>query len=139
MTIVYTYVCGDILHRGHIEYLRNAKALGDKLIVGVLTDEAVMEKKTKPIMSFDERFDLIRNVKVVDVVVAQYTYSPLRNVEMIKPDILVESESHSDQPANSNLLSQGGRVVVMPYYPGHTSSSIKKSIIQEEKDSKSSR
>ena len=52
MKIVYAYVCGDILHEGHLLFLENAKALGDKLIVGVLTDEAVMEKKARPALSF---------------------------------------------------------------------------------------
>ncbi len=45
MILVYAYVCGDILHTGHLLQLRNAKALGDILVVGVLTDRAVMEKK----------------------------------------------------------------------------------------------
>ena len=45
MILVYAYVCGDILHEGHLLQLENAKAMGDKLIVGVLTDEAIMEKK----------------------------------------------------------------------------------------------
>ena len=81
MVIIYAYVCGDILHKGHIEHLKNCKALGDKLIVGVLTDKAIMEKKPRSIMGFDERFDLIRSLKWVDVVVAQHTYSPLGNVK----------------------------------------------------------
>ncbi len=47
MIVVYAYICGDVLHKGHIEHLKNAKALGDKLIVGVLTDTAIIEKKLK--------------------------------------------------------------------------------------------
>ena len=91
MIVVYTYVCGDILHKGHIEYLKNAKALGDKLIVGVLTDAAIMEKKPRPAMGFDERFDLVRSLRWADVVVAQNIYSPLENVMALRPDILVEA------------------------------------------------
>lgn len=116
---------GDILHKGHIEYLRNAKALGDKLIVGVLTDEAVMEKKPRPSMIFDERFDLIRSLKYVDMVVAQYDYSPLTNVKSIKPDILVETTDHKQQPANKFMRNIGGRIVTMPYYPNQSSTIIK--------------
>ena len=116
---------GDILHKGHIEYLRNAKALGDKLIVGVLTDEAVMEKKPRPSMNFDERFDLIRSLKYVDMVVAQYDYSPLTNVKSIKPDILVETTDHKQQPANKFMRNIGGRIVTMPYYPNQSSTKIK--------------
>jgi len=128
MIIVYTYVCADILHKGHIEYLKNAKALGDKLIVGVLTDVAIMGKKPKPAMNFDERFDLVRALKWVDVVVAQNIYSPLDNVMALKPDILVETTDHAEQIANDFMESIGGRVFVMPYYPNHSSTKVKNKI-----------
>ena len=128
MVIVYVYVCGDILHKGHMEHLKNAKALGDKLIVGVLTDEAVMEKKARPTMNFHHRFDLIRNIKCVDVVVAQSTYSPLANVKSLLPDILIESSDHGSQPANEFMESVGGRVVTLPYYPEYSSTIVKDSI-----------
>ena len=128
MIIVYAYVCGDILHKGHIEHLKNAKALGDKLTVGVLTDEAIMEKKPKPAMSFDERFDLVRSLKWVDMAVAQHAYSPLDNVRALKPDILVEATDHKEQPANEYMESIGGRVLAMPYYPKHSSTEVKKKV-----------
>ena len=125
MIIVYAYVCGDILHKGHIEHLKNCKALGDKLVVGVLTDNAVMEKKPRPAMGFDERFDVIRSLRWVDVVVPQYMYSPLDNVRALKPDILVEATDHKEQPANKFMQKIGGRVIIMPYYPNHSSTEIK--------------
>jgi rfaE bifunctional protein nucleotidyltransferase chain/domain len=128
MIIVYTYICGDILHKGHIEYLKNARSLGHRLIVGVLTDEAIMEKKTKPAMQFDERFDLVRSLEWVDVAVAQHTYSPLDNVKTIKPDILIESTDHKEQLANEFMESIGGRVVIFPYYPNHSSTKVKNKI-----------
>lgn len=128
MIIVYAYICGDILHKGHIEYLRNAKALGDKLIVGVLTDAAIMEKKPKPAMNFDERFDLVRSLKWVDVAIAQNTYSPLDNVRALKPDILIEATDHKEQPANEFMESIGGRVLAMPYYPDRSSTKVKNEV-----------
>lgn len=130
MIIVYCYVVGDILHKGHIEYLKNARAFGDKLIVGVLTDKAVMEKKPKPVMSFGERFDLIRNLKWVDVVIAQNTYSPLANVKALRPDILVEATDHKKQPANEFMRSIGGRILAMPYYPNHSSTKVKNKVME---------
>lgn len=126
--VVYAYVVGDVLHKGHIEHLKNCKALGDKLIVGVLTDAAVIEKKPKPVMSFDERFDLVRSLRWVDVVVPQNTYSPLDNVMALKPDILAEATDHEEQPANEFMESIGGRVFAMPYYPNHSSTQIKDEI-----------
>ena len=52
-SIVYAYVVADLLHVGHVLHLENSKALGDKLIVGVLTDKAVMEKKEKTNITFE--------------------------------------------------------------------------------------
>ena len=132
MIIVYCYVCGDILHKGHIEHLKNAKALGDKLIVGVLTDVAIMEKKPRPAMSFDERFDLVRSLRWVDVVVAQNTYSPLDNVMALRPDILVEATDHEKQAANEFMESIGRRILAMPYYPDHSSTKVKGEIRKKE-------
>jgi len=130
MIVVYAYVCGDILHKGHIEHLKNAKALGDKLVVGVLTDGAVMEKKKKPAISFDERFDLVRSLEMVDVVVAQDEYDPMKNIAHIQPDILVESGDHEhvDDKYVKFIRDMGIRVIVFPYYPKHSSSDIKSRI-----------
>lgn len=114
--------------------MKNAKAIAGmngKLIVGILTDEAVMEKKPKPILSFDERAELARAIRYVDLVVAQETYSPLPNVMKIKPDILMESTSHDEgeiEKLREVMESINGRVIVIPYYPKHSSTNIKNEI-----------
>ena len=123
MIIGYAYVVGDILHYGHILYLKNCKSMCDKLIVGVLTDEAVMEKKPKPAVEFMERMGLVAELKCVDAAVVQETYSPWNNVLAIKPDILFESTSH-DYPCSN----PSGQVIVMPYYPLQSSGAIKEKI-----------
>ena len=137
--IVYAYVCGDIIHIGHITHLLNAKGAGDKLYVGVLTDEAVQERKQRPVFSFKERMDLIRNLKCVDVVVPQDEYSPLKNVRNIKPDILAESTSHKPEDikaAEAVMKDIGGRVIVMPYYSEQSSTNIKETIQKQWKKPK---
>lgn len=121
--IGYAYVVGDILHFGHIQHLKNCKALCDKLIVGVLTDEACMEKKPKPAIRFKERFEIIGELKSVDAVVAQETYSPINNIHWLEPDILFESSSHKDRAANPY-----GKTITMPYYPDRSSTKIKEKI-----------
>lgn len=129
--IVYAYVCGDILHKGHLLALENAKRLGDILIVGVLTDEAVMERKKKPIISFEARLQLVKALECVDVAIPQAAYSPSHNVQGIKPQVLMESESHTKELLEEvrGVMSEwGGRVIVMPYYPGCSSTQIKKEI-----------
>ena len=135
--IVYAYVVADLLHVGHILALENAKNFGDKLIVGVLTDEATMEKKPKPLISFSERMKLIKALKCVDATVPQETYSPIPNIKKIKPDILMESSSHSKESLDEVeqiVKSWGGRVIVMPYYPEQSSTKIKKSITDNQNE-----
>ncbi|MFH1593047.1 MAG: adenylyltransferase/cytidyltransferase family protein [Candidatus Woesearchaeota archaeon] len=135
--LVYAYVVADLLHIGHVLALENAKALAGedgRLIVGVLTDEAAMEKKPKPVLSFSERMRLIKSLKCVDVVVPQKTYSPLTNVKLMKPDVLMESESHSDKELiETHKLAEvlGFKVIVTPYYPGQSSTTLKKKIKEE--------
>ena len=134
MKLVYSYYVLDIIHKGHIEMMKNSKAIAGedgKLIVGILTDEAVMEKKPKPILSFEQRIDIARAIKYIDLVVAQETYSPLPNVKRIKPDILMESTSHSEdalKEAREYMESIRGRVIVIPYYPSQSSTNIKNDI-----------
>ena len=134
MRTVYSYYVLDIVHAGHLAMMRNAKAVAGedgKLIVGILTDEAVMEKKNKPILSFAERMELAAAIRYVDVVVAQETYSPLPNVKRIRPDVLMESTSHDEaaiEEARKYMESIGGEVFVVPYYPAQSSTDIKASI-----------
>lgn len=131
MIIVYAYIVGDILNFGHLRQLENAKALGDKLIVGVLTDKAVMEMKPCPVIPFRDRLTLISALRCVDLAIPQDTYAPHNNVKYVGADILAESTSHSEE-----LLVQGrflmdglgGRMVVLPYYEGISSTKIKEKI-----------
>ncbi len=129
--IVYSYYVLDIIHSGHLLMMKNAKTFAGpngKLIVGILTNKAAMEKKTKPIISFEERMEVALSIKYVDVVVAQDTYSPLPNVIRIKPDILMESASHTEDAiceAEEVMKKINGRVVVLPYFPSQSSTAIK--------------
>ena len=131
MIIGYAYVVGDILHFGHIQHLKNCKALCDKLIVGVLTDEACTEKKPKPIIPFRERLELVSELKSVNAVVTQKEYSPAKNIKSIRPNILFESDSHSEEILNSSknwVELYKGRMIVMPYFPLQSSTKIKEKI-----------
>ena len=140
MKIVYSYYVLDIIHRGHILMMKNAKALAGKdgkLIVGILTDEAVMERKSKPILSFDERIQVAQAIKYVDLVVPQETYSPLPNVKKIRPDILMESASHSKEAINEArkvMNSIDGKVIVLPYFPIQSSTDIKRKIKKDKNE-----
>ena len=134
MEIGYCYLVADLLHIGHLKHLQACKGLCDKLIAGVLTDGAVMEKKSKPIISFGERLEMVKNIKFVDVAVKQETYSPLPNVGQLHTDILFESTSHGDEAIADarNLMDKlKGRVIVMPYYAGQSVTAIKNKILKK--------
>lgn len=134
MKLVYSYYVLDIVHKGHLLMMKNAKSIAGKdgkLIVGILTDEAVMEKKPRPTLTFEERIELASAIKYVDVAVAQETYSPLPNVKKIRPDILMESTSHSEEAieeAREVMESINGKVIVLPYLPSQSTTLIKNCI-----------
>ena len=123
MIIGYCYLVGDLIHKGHISYLKNCKALCDKLVCGVLTDKAVRERKLKPILSFDERIEIIGSLKYIDSVVAQDEYDPTNNCKLICPDILFESSDHSIWGNNDER-----KIIGLPYYPEQSSSRIKRRV-----------
>jgi len=105
--------------------LKNCKALCDKLIVGVLTDEATMERKSKPIISFEDRIHIVASIRYVDSAVTQETYSPELNVHSLKPDILFESTSHVNP-----FFNPYGKTLLMPYYPKESSTNIKSRLME---------
>ena len=135
MNIVYSYFVLDIVHRGHLIMLKNSKAMAGpdgRLIVGIVSDEAVLEKKGKlPVLDFSERLELANSIKYADLVVGQQDYTPYQNIKLLAPNILMESESHDDaQIGKSKKLMDalGGRVIVMPYFQDQSSTSIKSKI-----------
>jgi glycerol-3-phosphate cytidylyltransferase len=124
----YAYVVADLIHVGHLNHLEACKQLCDKLIVGVLTERAVLEQKARPVIPFADRLRMVRALKCVDVAVAQDTYSPIPNILAMQVDILFESTSHTKnaiEEARSVLAKWGGRVLVLPYYSGCSSTSIR--------------
>ena len=135
MNIVYAYFVLDIVHRGHLMMLKNSKAIAGpegRLIVGIVSDEAVLEKKGEvPILDFSERLELANSIQYVDLVVGQKNYTPYENVKNIAPNILMESESHDEVQINKGrelMKELGGRVIVMPYFHNQSSTLIKSKI-----------
>ena len=131
MLIVYSYYTLDILHKGHLIMMKKSKEIAGKdgkLIVGILSQEAVMEKKPKPVLSLEERMDIAVSIKYVDEVVVQKTYLPLTNLKKIKPNNLMESSSHGKkviQKLTNYMNSINGKVITVPYYDGQSSTKIK--------------
>ena len=131
LVIGYCYLVADILHFGHKLHLRNCRRNCDVLIAGVLSEKAVLEKKKAPIIPLHSRIESVEDLKIADIVCAQDDYSPLENCKAYKPDILFESASHKEMPANNFIKSIGGSVMVMGYYPDESSSQIKERIKEQ--------
>lgn len=122
---VYMSFSTDMMHSGHIEIIKKAAKLG-KLVVGVLTDEAVMSYKRFPLLPFEERKAMFENIKGVEKVVAQKSLSYKDNLEELKPDYVVHGDDWQtgiQKPIRdevcSILASYGGRLVEYPYSKNH--------------------
>jgi len=128
MIIVYTYVVADLFHIGHLKVLQQAKELGDYLIVGVLTDEAVMGYKRKPIIPFDERLEIVKNIKCVTDAIRQDDVDPTEPTEtikclLVKPDILTHGDDWDDNfPGAEYMRSIGKKAQTVKYIKGRPTS-----------------
>lgn len=123
--VVYTFVVGDLFHIGHLKFLEQAKGLGDYLIVGVLTDKAVIAYKREPVIPFEERLEIIAHIDFVDKVVLQDTLDPTENLRRCGADIVVHGDDWGeDFPGAAYMRSIGKRAARVPYYPYQSSSKI---------------
>ena len=123
--VVYTYVVGDLFHIGHLRMLKQAKALGDYLIVGVLTDEAVVAYKRRPVIPFDERIEIISAIKYVDLAVKQESLDPTDNLTRLSVDILSHGNDwDEDFPGASYMRRTGKKVTKTRYYNGQSTTKI---------------
>ena len=127
MTVGYTCGVYDLFHIGHLNLLKNAKGLCDKLIVGVSTDELVAYKHKKAVIPFDERLELIRNIKCVDAAIPQDDLDKFKAWEKLRFDILLVGDDWYGDPRWKEMEEKfkdvGVRVVYFPYTKG-TSSTI---------------
>lgn len=132
--VVFTNGCFDILHVGHIRYLRKARSLGDILVVGLNTDRSVRQIKgeKRPVVPQGERAEVLAALEFVDYVVPFDEPDPFVLIEKLKPNILVKgADWPKDKIIGRNVVEKaGGRVVRIPLVPGASSSGIIEKIIQ---------
>lgn len=126
--IVFTNGCFDILHRGHLHVLREAKALGDLLIVAVNSDGSVKRLKgpSRPVINEAGRSELIAALEMVDYVTLFEEKDPRRLIEEIQPDILAKGgDWRRDQVVGADIVERnGGKVAVIPYLKGFSTTEI---------------
>ncbi len=124
MKKAYVVMGSDLIHHGHMNIIQEARKLG-KVIVGILTDKAIMEVKSIPLLSYEQRKRIVENIKGVDEVVCQETRDYRPNLRKIKPDYVVHGDDWKKGPLKKSrdevvevLKEWGGELVEVPYTKG---------------------
>lgn len=132
MIIGYTAGVFDLFHVGHLNLLRNAKGMCDKLIVGVSTDDLVKYKGKTPVIPFTDRIEIVRNIKFVDAVVAQENMDKLEMCKKLKANVMFVGDDwyNSDkwQDYEKEFEEAGIKIVYFPYTKNISSTQISKAL-----------
>lgn len=128
MIVGYTTGVFDLFHIGHLNVLRNARALCDKLVVGVTTDELVAYKNKKAIIPFTERMQIVRAIEYVDAVVGQADMDKLAMWDKLKFDIMFVGDdwygTEKWQALEKEFAERDVKIVYFPYTEGTSSTLI---------------
>lgn len=134
MLVGYTTGVFDLFHIGHLNLLRNAKAMCDKLIVGVTTDELVSYKNKRSVIPFAERIEIVRNIGCVDAVIPQDTLDKFEAWQKLRFDVMfVGDDWYASERWNDyqkRFEEVGVRIVYFPYSKG-TSSTLINEVLQK--------
>lgn len=127
MATVYCGMSADLIHHGHLNIIHEAMKLGE-VTVGVLTDEAIASYKRLPYLTYEQRAEIVSNIKGVVRVVPQTTLDYVPNLEKLKPDYVVHGDDWKNgvqqetrQRVIDCIAKWGGKVVDIPYTPGISS------------------
>ena len=127
---VFTNGCFDILHAGHVSYLKKARKLGDRLVVGINSDESVRRLKgdERPINKLEDRVAVLSALECVDEVIPFEDDTPLELIKRVHPDILVKGDDYAvnNIVGAEFVLSYGGVVKTIPLLEGRSTSGIVK-------------
>jgi len=140
LKIGYAFVVADLLHYGHLNFLRECKKHCDFLIVGVYIDDLVASYKRRPIIPYEERLELVKELKIVDLVVAVYDRDCTPELKKLaeegwKVDFLFHGDDWSvDDPdlkkSKEYIESIGGRLIQPKYYAERSTTGIINEIIR---------
>jgi rfaE bifunctional protein nucleotidyltransferase chain/domain len=126
--VVFTNGVFDILHPGHVRYLRQARALGDALIVGLNADASVRRNKgpDRPINNQEERAEVLEALECVDLVAVFSDDTPARIIQAIQPDVLVKGADWAEDAivGRDTVEARGGTVVRVPVEQGFSTTDI---------------
>lgn len=128
MKIGYAAGVFDLFHIGHLNLLKNAKGLCDKLIVGVTVDELVAYKGKKAMIPFEDRLEIVRSIKYVDAVVPQYDMDKLTMCKKLGASVLFVGDDWYGTEKWKNyekeFEKEGIKIIYFPYTKGISSTQI---------------
>lgn len=130
--VVFTNGCFDLLHPGHTLYLEEARSLGDRLVVGLNSDNSVSQLKgpSRPIVHQEGRALVMAALESVDAIVFFEDETPIQLITSISPHILVKGGDYeiSNIVGADYVISLGGKVLTIPFVDGYSTSAIEKKI-----------
>jgi D-beta-D-heptose 7-phosphate kinase/D-beta-D-heptose 1-phosphate adenosyltransferase len=126
--VVFTNGCFDVLHAGHVQYLQEARAQGDVLVVGLNSDSSVraLKGKTRPVQQIADRSLILSSLQAVDFVVVFDESTPMHLIQAIRPDVLVKGADYSkEEVVGAQFVeSYGGRVHLAMLHHGHSTTNL---------------
>ena len=126
--IVFTNGCFDILHLGHIKILSESKKLGDKLVVGLNTDESVkiLKGQNRPINNNHHRSMMLAALSFVDLIVFFEEENPYNLIKLVLPNIITKGGDYEEKDVIGGdlILSKGGQINIIPLLPNLSSSKL---------------
>lgn len=131
---IYLSLSADIIHSGHINIIKKAKKYGN-IVIGLLTDKAISEYRPFPLINFEQRYNIIKNIKFVSKIVKQNEWDDTIILKKLKPDFVIHGDDWKNGP-QKNLRNKviktikrwGGKLIEVPYTKKISSSSIHKKI-----------
>jgi len=127
-TLCFTNGCFDLLHPGHVKYLEDVRALGDFLVVGLNSDASVARLKgpSRPLQDERARAMVLLGLRSVDAVIRFDEDTPLELITALQPDLLAKGGDYTPETVVGKdvVEARGGRLVLVPFLPGHSSSTI---------------
>jgi rfaE bifunctional protein nucleotidyltransferase chain/domain len=127
-TVVFTNGCFDVLHAGHVQCLTQARALGDRLIVGLNSDDSVRALKgpRRPVNTEGDRALVLAALGCIDYVAVFEELTPSRLIELVRPDVYVKGGDYADKPIPEQGLvnALGGRVQVLDLLPDRSTTGL---------------
>jgi len=128
LTLVFTNGCFDLIHPGHVDYLMEARSLGDRLLVGLNSDDSVRRLKGpgRPLVAEQGRSLVLGSLKCVDGIVIFDTDTPRDLILRVRPAILVKGGDYKEQDVVGarDLASWGGRLEILPFRAGYATSEL---------------